>query len=71
MDIILIDVSDEWRNNKEAMVEAVKIHGWTLNKASEGLKNDKEDILAAMKNYGWALEYASNELKDRNDEGHE
>lgn len=61
--------SEELRNDKEVVLEAVRQKGdyWTecaLEYASEGLKNDKEVVIEAVKKNGGALEYASEKLRD-------
>ena len=57
------DIPDEYRDDKEYVLSAVKSFGFLLYDASERLRNDKEVVLAAVRNYGDAYEYASEELR--------
>ena len=54
---------ENW-DNKEFVLEAVKVSGGDLRFASDELKNDKEVVLQAVRRDGEALEYASYELKN-------
>ena len=59
--------SDELKNDREVVLEAVKEKGsagFALEYASEELKNDRKVVLEAIKEYGGALKYASDELKN-------
>ena len=58
---------DNFRDDKEVVLEAVKNYGQALKYTSEPLRNDKEIVLEALKTNGWALEYASNSLKNDKD----
>ena len=53
----------DW-NNKQEVLEKVKIKGWELEFASDKLKSDKEIALIAVKQYGYAFEFISSKLKD-------
>ncbi len=44
-------------NNKQEVLEKVKIKGWELEFASDKLKSDKEIALIAVKQYGYAFEF--------------
>jgi CxxC motif-containing protein len=55
--------SNEIKNNKEFMMEAVKIKPATLQYASEEMKNDKEIVLEAVKMSPYTLKFASEELQ--------
>ena len=65
---VLENISDELKNDKEFMLEAVKNdwYGEVLQYASDELKADKEFMLGIIKNYGYGslLMYASDELKN-------
>jgi len=54
---------DNFRNDKEVVLEAVKIQGFSLKNASDELKEDKDVVLEAVKQHGWSLEFASDKLK--------
>ena len=53
----------DW-NNKEEVLEAVKVHGCVFQYASEQLRNDREIVIEAIKQFYWELEYASEQLKN-------
>ena len=55
----LRDASDELKNNKKVVLEAVKQKGWALEHASDELKNCKEVVLEAVKQYGYTSGFAS------------
>ena len=57
------DGSAELKNDKNAVLEAVKNDGLTLEFASENLKEDIDVVLAAVRNNGLALNFASENLK--------
>ena len=59
--------SEELRNDKEVVLEAVKKYGDALQFASEELRNDKEVVLEAVKENGNAIKYASPELQEDED----
>ena len=56
--------SEQLKNDREFMLEAVKLTGRALYYASEQLKNDREFILEAVKLNGYALAYASEQFKN-------
>ena len=55
--------SDELKNDKNIVMEAVKQYGGALYFASDELKNDKSIVMEAVKQDGSALDFASDELK--------
>jgi hypothetical protein len=55
--------SDELKNDKDIVMEAVKSGGNGLKYASEKLKNDINVVFAAIKNHPFSLEHASEEMK--------
>ena len=55
--------SEKLQDDKEVVLEAVKISCYELKYASERLKADKEITLEAVKQNGLALEYADDSLK--------
>ena len=57
--------SDKLHDDRDLMLEAVKIDGQSLYYASENLRDDKEVVLEAVKNKGLIYKYAS--LRLRND----
>jgi hypothetical protein len=56
-------ISDELRDNKEFMLEAIKINIMALQYASERIKNDKDFIINAIYQDCDAFVIASNELR--------
>lgn len=58
------DISDELKDDKEAMLIAVQRFGFLLELASDRLKDDKDIVLAAVKEDGAYLEYASKRLQE-------
>lgn len=59
------DISDELKDDKEAMLIAVQRFGFLLELASDRLKDDKDIVLAAVKEGGtYLLEYASKRLQE-------
>lgn len=61
---ILEFASDELRDDKEVVLEAVEKDGCSLRLASERLKDDKEFLMSLVKKNGFSLYYASDRLKD-------
>ena len=59
--------SDRLRDNKEIILEAVKINGWALKYASPRLKDNKEVVMEAIKNDEFAVMFASDRLKNDRD----
>ena len=58
---------EEFANDKEVVLKAVKRDGYNLQYASPELKNDKEIVLEAIKDADWGayiFQYASPELKN-------
>lgn len=60
----LVNFSEELRNDKEVVLEAVKQRGSNLFYASDDLKNDHEVVTEAVKQNPNALYYASQELRN-------
>ena len=58
---------EEFKKDKEIVLEAVKNHGYALEYASERLRDETEVVLEAVKNYGDALYYTSVELRKDKD----
>jgi hypothetical protein len=56
--------SDDLKNNREIVLEAIKQNGLALEYASESFRNDKDVVLEAIKKCYHALCYASDDLKD-------
>ena len=54
---------EEFANDKEVVLKAVKRDGYNLQYASPELKNDKEFILEAIKEHGKVIQHISNALK--------
>lgn len=52
------------RSDRDVVMIAVQLMGWTLSFASEHLKNDREIVLAAVNQNGWALGFASEEMRN-------
>ena len=50
--------------DREEILEAVRIDGFTLQDADDTLKADREVVLEAVRIDGEALEYASEELQN-------
>ena len=59
--------SDELKNDREIVLEAVTSKGQVLKYASHELKNDREIVFAAVKSEAEALQYASEELRQDSD----
>jgi hypothetical protein len=57
-------ISKEWKNDKEMLIEIVKIHGRNLQYASHRLQNDKDVVLQAIDTHGYSIEYSSEEMKN-------
>ena len=56
--------SEDVRNDRVIVLEAVKKNGAALSVASEDLKKDREIVLEAVKNNGDALYHASENLQN-------
>lgn len=52
------------RSDRDVVMIAVQLMGWTLSFTSEHLKNDREIVLAAVNQNGWALGFASEEMRN-------
>jgi hypothetical protein len=59
--------SEELRNNRAFVLEAVKQNGLELQFASKQFRNDKQVVLEAVKQDGDAIRYASEQLKNDKD----
>ncbi len=60
-------ITDEFKNNKEAVLKEIKEDCFVLMYASDNLRNDKDVVLTAVQYDGFTLEYASYELKNDKD----
>jgi hypothetical protein len=60
---LITPVSAKQQNDREHIMDAVKVDGYALMMASKELKNDREIVIAAVANNGKSLEYASNALQ--------
>jgi CxxC motif-containing protein len=56
--------SEDFKKNKDFVINAVKCNGKALKYASNDLKNNEEVVIEAVENSSEALEFASEELKD-------
>ena len=54
-----IDSAKELLNDKEFMMDILKINGLLINYASSALKNDKDIVMEAFKQNSYALGYVS------------
>ena len=52
------------KENKEFLLDAMKVDAFLLDYLSEKLKNDHEIVKAAVENNGLSLQFASTELKN-------
>ncbi|KAG2394160.1 hypothetical protein C9374_003924 [Naegleria lovaniensis] len=59
----LKDVSEDFKKDKEIVMQAVKQNWCALQFASEYLKKDYEIVLAAIKGNGFEFRYASDDLR--------
>lgn len=62
-EFVLKFVSEQFKNDRELVLIAVKKYGKVLEFASDTLKNDKEIVFEAMKKY-YYFEFVSKELKN-------
>jgi hypothetical protein len=62
-EFVLKFVSEQFKNDRELVLIAVKKYGKVLEFASDTLKNDKEIVFEAMKKY-YYFEFVSEELKN-------
>jgi hypothetical protein len=56
-------ISEQFRDDKQVVLAAVRCYGDTLKDASENFRADREVVLAAVHQDGWALKYASKDLR--------
>ncbi len=54
---------EEYKNDKEALLDIVKLGTEEFKKFPEFAKKDKEIVMEAVKNNGGALQYASEDLQ--------
>ena len=59
--------SEEFRADREVVLEAVKQDGEALRYASNELRADREVVLEAVKQNLYAIKYASDELREKAD----
>ena len=52
------------QDDRDIVLNCVKIRGYSLKNASPELRNDREIVLAAVRNSGYALKFASPELQN-------
>ena len=64
---VLQYLSEELKNDRDVVMEALKKDSFALEYASEDLKKDKEIVKTAIEKRGLALWYASEELKNDRD----
>ena len=62
---VLLNISDDLKNDKEFILTCIKKNGLALEFASNNLKNDIEIVLYAVLQDELALEFASDELKNK------
>lgn len=60
-------VPQEYRSNKEVVLQAVRHNGANLEYASDELRKDEEVVYAAVLNDGNALQFADEQLRDSKD----
>lgn len=58
-----VNTYEEYKANKDLVLQIMKKRGWLLQDVSQDFKADKEVVMAAVKQDCRALEYASSELK--------
>ena len=56
--------SEEIRNNREIVMEAVKNNGYEIQYASNDLKNDKDLVITALKENKMAFAYIGKDIKE-------
>ena len=56
-------VSEDFRADREIVLEAVRNHGEVLESVSEDFRGDREIVQAAVTNNPYAFKYASRELQ--------
>ena len=57
--------NDEIRDNREIMLEAIKVTGFNIQYASDRLRNDEELLKTAFNTCSWAFEYAGDKIKEK------
>ena len=57
-------IPESIKNDKELMLDAVKIKGGTLKSVSERLRGDKDVVRAALNQNGFAIDFATDNIKD-------
>lgn len=60
----LENMDEATRNDRDVVIRAVQIMGWSLLFASPPLKNDREIVLAAVRQNGWALGFAGETVRN-------
>jgi len=61
--VLLRDISEKLKADREVVLEAVKNNGNALAYAAEDLRCDREIVMEAVKNNGKALAYAAEDLR--------
>jgi hypothetical protein len=61
--VLLRDISEKLKADREVILEAVKNNGKALAYAAEDLRCDREIVMEAVKNNGKALAYAAEDLR--------
>ena len=51
-------------DDRNAMMEAVKVSGWSLEHACDSLRSDVDVVMQALEQSGYALQFASEQLRD-------
>ena len=64
---VIEQISNEYMNDREVIMTAVKRDANILEYASDELKNDHEIVMTAVIENGDTIEYASDELKNDRD----
>ena len=62
--VLLRDISEKLKADREVVLEAVKNNGNALAYAAEDLRCDREIVMEAVTNFGDALNYASEIIQD-------
>lgn len=60
---VLANMDEEFRNNRQVVLAAVRKSGLALQFASEAFHEDREVVLAAVRQNGFALQFASTSLR--------
>ena len=65
---IYTEIFEKWKDDRDVVMEAVKISGDSLEYASERLRDDKDVAMQTISsNGGWGLEYVSRRLLKDNE----